>query len=234
MVTKIILIYQIRHFKSKSTLCLFFPYFNAFFLNSATIIDQWLWPELFAAYERTYLPGSKTAVFYNAASYFRVIRTQLNRILPPNLLKERLMLECRALQFPVFHFLFDVFDRKLQEYFEANLIDYNSRKWKELHDLEQYQEFREPFAVLTLDELEAGFVVCLLPLVFSVTIFFFEWLQNLKDFLVCLHILNEYLILRKIDQDNLAKVMKKNIYSLLCSRVPNTRLVEEVNASEYN
>lgn len=60
--------------------------------------------------------------------------------------------------------MFDISNQKLQQYIEADLINYNTRVWKEMNDSKKYAQYKEPFAVLTLVELEAGFVVCMLPL----------------------------------------------------------------------
>lgn len=192
---------------------------NAIYLNSATIIDRWLWPELSAAYERTYFPGSKTAVFYNQASYVHVIRYELNRSLPPKLLKERLMLECRALKFKYFHWLYEIFDRKLQQYIEADLINYNTRKWDEDSNPKKYEEYKELFAILTLGELEAGFVVCLVPFICSILVFTFEWLPTLKEIVVFLVIFKEYFKCKGFEQTNLTRILRPKIHSMLFMRL---------------
>lgn len=174
--------------------------------NRARINDNWTFKELFAAYERTYIPGSKTAVFYNPGMYRALILQELHRTKMPKLLWNRLMLEIRALVFPSDHFWFEIFDRKLQQYIEAGLIDFNIREWKEANHL--VHEYEEPFAVLTLGELEAGFVVSLLPLVFSVFVFGIEWMQTLKDLLVFLYIFKKYYEVKSFEQFERCKILR--------------------------
>lgn len=126
-----------------------------------------------------------------------VIEAHLNRTVPPKLLKERHMLENRALRFPAYHFLFEVFDRKLQQYIEADLIDFSLRSFQKDQNPKKFEEYKEPFAILTLGELEAGFVVCLVPLVVSILVFGIEWMQTLKALVVFLFIFKHYFELKK-------------------------------------
>lgn len=93
------------------------------------------------------------------------------------MLKQRYELESRSLLFGAYHFLFEIFDRKLQQYIEADLVNYNTRKWNEDSNPYNFEENKKPFAVLTLGELEAGFVICIAPLVLSVIVFGIEWLS---------------------------------------------------------
>lgn len=103
-----------------------------------------------------------------------VIKQVLHKSQLPKLLNYRFMLESRALQFTPLDPFFDVFDRKLQQYIEAGLINYNVAKYRQKLEPDKCENCEEPFAVLTLGELEAGFVVCLLPLALSIFVFFFE------------------------------------------------------------
>lgn len=80
---------------------------------------------------------------------------------------------------------------KLQKLVEAGLIDYNMRAWLDIINQKLWKIESGP-KVLTLDELEAGFVVCIAPLVISVVIFCLEWLITLKNFIVF------YIILQKM------------------------------------
>lgn len=46
------------------------------------------------------------------------------------------------------------------------------------------KESKEPFKVLTFDELEAGFVISVAPLLLAMLVFCFEWIVALKDLVV--------------------------------------------------
>lgn len=152
-----------------------------FTFNRGKVIDEWTDPEFYDAFNRTYVAGSKTSTIYKQDMYLPVVRSQMNRSDPPLLLNARFMLEARAFIFNRNDFLFEVFDRKLQQYIEADLINYNLRRWKEKTNRKKYEHYQEPYAILTFEELEAGFVVCLIPLVLSIFVFAFERIITLKN-----------------------------------------------------
>lgn len=180
---------------------------NIFFYERANIVDDWTESEWLAAYERTYTPGSKTAVFYHQ-SLFNIIRVKLNRIEPPKLLKMRYMLEPRCFLFNSHTFLFEAFDRKLQQYIEGDLVAFNDKHYIEFSNPKKFEVYKEPFAVLTLKELEAGFVVCTIPLTFSILIFAIEWMSTLKNLVVFLFIFKKYFDLKKLEQSRHSELMK--------------------------
>lgn len=149
-----------------------------FFSNRARIIDRWTKKELHAAYERAYTPGSKTAAFYSPHLFGSIVISELNRTKPPQLLKDRFMNEAKALLFQKHHLLYEIFDKKLQQYIEGGFTGYYSKAYNEMNDPKRFEEYEEPFAVLTLGELEAGFVVCMVPLVLSILVFAIELLST--------------------------------------------------------
>lgn len=129
----------------------------------------------------------------------------------PTLLKDRYMLEAQALQFPALHFLFEIFDRKLQQYIEADLINFNTRRWQEANDPHKFQQYKEPFAVLTLGELEAGFVLCIMPIILSILMFGIEWMRTLKDLFVFIFIFKTYFRIKKQEQSEHSEFMRIKI-----------------------
>lgn len=181
-----------------------------FYFYRANIVDDWKWPELFTALKQTYTAGSKTAVFYHRPSYYWV-RANLSKTEPPKLLDNRYLLLSSVFAFPPHHFLFDIFNRKLQQYIEADLVNYNLRSFFEEMNPKQYEEDKEPFAILTFGELEAGFVVCTVPLIFSILVFEIEWLQTLKDLVVFLFIFKTYFNVKESEQKNKSKMMNAKI-----------------------
>lgn len=121
------------------------------------------------------------------------------------------MLESYALLSPPTNFLFETFDRKLQQYIEADLINYNVRAWKEKLNFKRFQTFKEPFAVLTLAELEAGFVICVTPLVLSVFVFLAEWIPTLKNLIVFHIIFKKYFERKELEQKIRSEIIKAKI-----------------------
>lgn len=179
-------------------------------IRRANIVDHWEWKELVAAYDRLYTPGTKTAVFYAEAMY-PVVPTELNRTEPPKLLEERFMLESLVILMPPLHFLSDMFDRQLQKYIEAGMIDCYTKRWLNKYNPARFKEFKLPFATLTLDELEAGFVVFLVPLALSILAFVIELMPTLKNLLVFSSIFRKYFKVKESEQRLHSQLMKAKI-----------------------
>lgn len=187
---------------------------NAFFQYfpfRAHIIDNWTDSELQAAYKQAYVPGSTTSVFYNLDLYPTLIKHQQNRTDPPKLLKDCYMLESRALVFGPNHYFFEIFDQKLQQYIEGDFINFNNRKWMEENNPKRQDENKKPFAVLTLDELEAGFVACIAPFVLSILVFVLEWIRTLKDIMIFFMIFKTLFEVKDLEQINHNSKMKINV-----------------------
>lgn len=182
------------------------------FFNRANIADNWTAKELFAAYESSYIAGSKIAVFYHKSMFIYAIRDKLHKTEPPRLLESRFMLEDRALKFPKHHFLLEIFDRKLQQYVEADLINFSNKYHNEARNPKKFEEYKEPFAVLTLSDLEAGFVVFLVPLASSILLFSIEWLPALRNLGVFLIIFKYYFEVKKLEQSKHCELMNIKIF----------------------
>lgn len=163
-----------------------------------------------AAYQRLYIPGSKTGFIYSFAQHAEFVKmTEMITKQPPKLLKDRFILESMVFAFPGSHALFEVFDRKLQQYIEADLINYNTRKWQEDVNRKMYKSKKEPFAVLTLEDLEAGFVVSLAPLIMSVFVFIIEWLVNFYHLTKYLMIFKKLFEMKEIEQKDHSMILNK-------------------------
>lgn len=77
-----------------------------------------------------------------------MIRQGLKKSHPPLCLKDRFLLEKRILYLSNDSFS-DIFDQKLQQYVEGDLVNYNFGYFLENNNPKRYQEYQEPFAVLT-------------------------------------------------------------------------------------
>lgn len=100
------------------------------------------------------------------------------------LLEDRLLLEMQVLLVEPHSKLFHFIDLKMQQLFEGGIIN-KFNNWHEItFNNNRFPEFKDPFEVLTFDELEAGFVTCFAPLLFGVAVFCSEWLVVLKYYLV--------------------------------------------------
>lgn len=198
---------------------------NNFSLNRVNVIDRWTVSELVTAFDRTYTPGSKTSVFYHKDIFYFTQRIQ-----PPKLLPLRFKAEARGLLFTPQHFLFEIFDRKLQQYVEADLINFNSRLFDEKSSAKQFKRFEDPFAVLTLGELEAGFVVCMIPLVFCILVFLAEWVPAAIDLIVFLVIFKKFFNVLKIEQSANCEAMKVKVAFLQAKNEKENQKIKNVHA----
>lgn len=169
--------------KSKREPNLNFPFFllkSAIFRGN--VIDRWTYKEFFKAFAKLYDPQSKIAVEVNQDILLTLMIESGKRKLP-KFLKERYGANTVALWIPNFHRFYHVFDWKLQQLLEAGLVDYNMRYFYDRRNPKRFLEEAGP-EILSLHDLEAGFVICMVPLVISIFIFVIEWLVLLKDFLV--------------------------------------------------
>lgn len=157
-------------------------------------------PEAVPIFNRLYTAGTKTGMFFykNTMSFDLMDRVQ--KSVAPKLLENRYNLEHDVLLFPQRHFFFEVFDRKIQQLLEAHLIDHNLKNDNDEGNLKQFDKHEQPFKVLTLDELEAGFVISIAPLALSLVAFCLEWLVTIKDLFVFFITFKTYFRMKKHEQ----------------------------------
>lgn len=99
-------------------------------------------------------------------------------------LDDRVLLELIVLVVEPHQKLFDLIDRKMQQFFEGGMFNFYNSRYSRIFDKNRYEEYEEPFKVLTFDELEAGFVVCFVPLLFGLIVFGMEWFLVAKDLIL--------------------------------------------------
>lgn len=111
------------------------------------------------------------------------------------ILKDRLLLETCGMQFPRNHRFFTAFDRKLQQLFTAGLVDYNINSIiSNFRDLKRYAHlYPDEPQVLTLEHLEAGFVIWLISVLSAAIVFFLQWLKKFVDFLILKYLMVDIL-----------------------------------------
>lgn len=124
------------------------------------------------------------------------------------------MLEPYVFSLPRRHFLFEVFNQKLEQLFEAHFIRYYLQNDDTKAYFEKVKKLELPFKVLTLGELEAGFVVSTTPLIFSVLVFCMEWIIAMKDLLVFKTIFEVYFRLKELEQDEKIKQIRTKTVTL--------------------
>lgn len=147
--------------------------------------------EMDKAYDSLFVADSKIGMQVHNEIFAYYIINKQKKI--PKMLADRFMLNMRVVGIAVNNKLLKPFDKKLQQLFEADLINYYMRDFEiVVEKAKTDRNLQEPFKVLTFDELEAGFVVCFMPLLFSIIIFINEWIITMKDLLVFRSILRAF------------------------------------------
>jgi hypothetical protein len=76
------------------------------------------------------------------------------------------------------------FDEKMQQLNDAGILDYFMTEYKDKINRKRYKRIKSGPQVLTMKQLEAGFVVWLISVQFAVLAFACEWLKRFFDYLV--------------------------------------------------
>lgn len=98
-------------------------------------------------------------------------------------LNDRILLDMKALVVEHHNKYFDLVDRKLQQFFESGILRSYYKDIEDIFNAKKYEELKN-HAALTFEDLEAGFVICFVPLLFCIAMFGFEWSVVLKDYIV--------------------------------------------------
>lgn len=161
-------------------------------------------------------PGNKIAMEINLNTKLQFLAF-FNASLDVKTLEERMFLETYVLMFPTHHRFYDSFNRKFRKMLEAGLFDFYVRELHEFLKRKVQQKPEQPFKVLTLEELEAGFVVSLFPLLLAVVVFCLEWLVLLKNLFLVSCVFSAYYHLklsnmkRVMMAENFVEKVKKSI-----------------------
>lgn len=160
--------------------------------------------------------------FYKSRDSHSII-TSLNRSEAPKLLPNRYMLQPMVIIFRSRNFISQLFDIKIQQLSQLGLIDYYIRKDDEEYNLQKFKSFEQPFKVLTLEELHAGFVVSTSPLILSLVVFCLEWIVTLFNYLIFYATFKAYFDMRSIEQNHEIALSKINLQIILKKRAENEK-----------
>lgn len=116
------------------------------------------------------------------------------------LYKDRLDLAMIGMIFPRNHRLYEIFDRKFQQMFVGGLVDRYVSVYTRGLDAKMYAHLYEPVPqMLTLEHLEAGFVVWLVSLSLGIFAFGCEWLTRIFNGYIFALILKKFNETQKIE-----------------------------------
>jgi hypothetical protein len=172
------------------------------------------------------------------------------------LMKEPFMTEMCSMEVERNNKFYGILNRKVQQFIDGGIIDHNMVEFEKWYDPKYYQrpllytkEYLEnghrhfnPHApkVLTMDQLEAGFVICLIPLMVSVIIFVGEWFWKLTKGFVLSYLLMTFLnqqqniLERQNDERNLKLDKKKTLKKSEIIQVKPVAAKEEVKIDSDN
>lgn len=109
------------------------------------------------------------------------------------LIPDRIGVQMWGLSLQKNHKFFDILDRKCQNLFEAGIIDRLLRNLTEKGDPKRYAHlYKNGPKVLTLEHLEAGFIIWLTSLSFTLIAFISEWIIKIVEFTLYKSILGAF------------------------------------------
>lgn len=143
-------------------------------------------------YESIFDPTFKGSIQVNQ-DYLIDFATASNGKFLDRVLKENLYVEISGLEMPRNHRFYEIFDEKFQQLFAAGIIDHYRDKWVKLTKPKHYRHLRDSCPkVLTMELLEAGFVVWLVSLTAAFVVFVCEWILTGLKWLVVEKVLSVY------------------------------------------
>lgn len=123
-----------------------------------------------------------------------------------------------VLYFPAHHRFYNVFGKKIKQMSEAGLFNLYIREVTEMYRRKTPHQFVEPFQVLKLEELEAGFVICTAPMLIAIVVFCFEWAVALKNLIVSLCIFRALFALKEIEMNASKSYKEMSLIASLSER----------------
>lgn len=105
------------------------------------------------------------------------------------------------------HYLFEEFDRKFEQMFNAGLINYYAENFFKSMNQKRYKHlYRDSDPqVLSLKHLEAGLVIWLVSISFAIIAFTIEWISRLLDYLMINYILSVFFNVISLNTVNITK-----------------------------
>lgn len=129
-----------------------------------------------------YDPTFKGGLHVWSNSLYNDIPQSANGSLIKRILKDRLFHQNGGIELPRNHKLFDIVDRKIQQLFTGGIIMHYDEKYARVKDPKIYEHFYQYKAeVLTLQKLEAGFIIWLFALFLALVAFICEWIKQRFD-----------------------------------------------------
>lgn len=156
-------------------------------------------------------------VYPGNAKYYGLLKT-LGR-LRERYLDQPSWIDPYSLAFPRNHKFYEAFDEKIHQLWTYGLIERYLSAYQKFGDKKFYKKFRHLYLtdgpqVLTMKHLEAGFVICLIAVAFSLLAFAMEWSVKLRDFLVFTNIFATFNTMQQSRSQEIQAIFKNYRKSL--------------------
>jgi hypothetical protein len=144
------------------------------------------------------------------------------------ILKQRVLVSPVGLFFPNNYQYFQIFDKKIEQLITSGIANHYIEKYQVWTKQEAYEKFRHEFEnneakVLTMHDLEAGFVIWMITISLAFTIYTLEWIGTLRAFLVINYVLfifydqkcKECKIISQQDTITIIKEIEENVVEMM-------------------
>jgi hypothetical protein len=161
------------------------------------------------------------AVFFLESDRLRtlILKTQ-GRILK-RMLKQSVLGSRKVLVFPQNHRFYEIFNKKIGQLVTAGIINHLANDFKDVVNMKKFSQLKSDEVVpMSLEHLEAGFVIWLVSMIFPFVAFAFEWIVTLKDFMIFQRMFEAFVK----DFENNARIRHQNMTKALRQRKSSKKI----------
>lgn len=196
------LIKQQNYLKSNWTESLLKPSLSQIFhfrLNIIADNDVTLHPGAEKYFNLLYDPKFEGCNYYTTNTLCFLSNVSRGQILD-RVIDERFQLQMSGMIFPFNNRFFNIFGRRSQQMFEAGMIErYTSPYFDLLKKKKRKFSPQTGPQVLTMQHLEAGFLIWLASVCFSKIVFAFEWLISFKNYIIVESLLDAFYTQKRLE-----------------------------------
>lgn len=172
-------------------------------------------PRLFEQilFENIYNSHFKGVIHLPSSDLARLVFESRGKLLP-RIIKYNLEKIVKGLAFPRNHRFFEVFNKRVKQMIAGGIVDQLSDEFKDLTGKKKITSNLEAAEPMTLEHLQAGFVVWLISLIFPIAVFIIEWIIRFAECIVFELVFESYTRSFEINVKNrdkkIIKIVKKS------------------------
>jgi hypothetical protein len=134
------------------------------------------------------------AVFYLQSDRLAKLISKTKGKILKRIFKQSVMGSRKVFIFPQHHRFYETFDRKIVQLVTAGIINHLASEFKDVINTKRFSRLKsEEVEPMSLEHLEAGFVIWLVSMIFPIVAFAFEWVVTFKSFIVFERIFEEFI-----------------------------------------